>query len=219
MFACSECEVARSGKLFCFAEPDLGRLESGKRQFKIKKNQVLCTMDQPLNGWYCIRNGLIRLYKVSKSGKEQTYRILSSGDWIGHRELMKGDESLFNAVALNDGEVCFFPSVLWSFAMSNNTVSSRITESLLNDLYQAEEMIFSLGTKKLHSRLAALLTDLTEKEGRVTIPLTREVLGTILGVTTESVVRALTDFKDRNWIEVQRSAIHILNAKALREII
>ncbi len=218
MVSCTDCEIASGGHLFCFKAPELNRMDSGKRTFRLKKNQVLFTMDQPLNGWYCIRSGWIRLYKVSRNGKEQTYRILTSGDWIGHRELMRGEESLFQAVALNECEVCFFPASLWNAVAASPQVSEKLTESLLTELRIAEDMIFALGTKKLHSRLASLLLELTVKEGRMTVPLTREVIGTILGVTTESVVRALTDFRDRNWIEVNRSDIHILNVKALREI-
>ncbi len=53
----------------------------------------------------------------------------------------------------------------------------------------------------------------------VEFPLTRETVATLIGTTTESVIRTLSDFKARGWIEFQGSRIRILNEAELKRLV
>ncbi|HNO23766.1 MAG TPA: helix-turn-helix domain-containing protein [Leptospiraceae bacterium] len=46
--------------------------------------------------------------------------------------------------------------------------------------------------------------------------ITREVMASIIGTTTESVIRALSDFKARGWIQLDKSKVIFLNLSALK---
>ncbi len=75
-----------------------------------------------------------------------------------------------------------------------------------------------MGTKKLHARLAELLLLLADEDETRTISLTRELMSTMVGSTTETIVRALSDFKDRKWVEVEKNRITLLDRAALKEM-
>lgn len=215
---CHECEVACKGEFIKQLNGDLDKISSSLRSFQMRKNQILMSVGQPLGGWYCLKRGRIRMYRVSRNGKEQTYRIINPGEWVGYREMLEASESMFNVVTLQESEVCFIPKSLWPGIMGNSDFVLALISSLSSELRKSEDVVFALGTKKLHSRLAELLLNLSEDEGKETLSLTREVMSTMLGSTTESIVRALTDFKDRKWIEVEKNRIKLSNISALREM-
>jgi CRP/FNR family transcriptional regulator len=48
--------------------------------------------------------------------------------------------------------------------------------------------------------------------------ITREVMATCIGTKTETLIRSLADFKDRNWIELDKNKITIVNRKALVDL-
>jgi len=82
-----------------------------------------------------------------------------------------------------------------------------------------ENHVHSMGTKQIHSRLAELLITFHGAAGsddpELNINVTREVMATCIGTTTETLIRALADFKDRNWIKIEKNKIELLNLKAL----
>ncbi len=215
---CHECTIACEGNLAGRLKPELERFESLRRSFKMRKNQILHTVGQPLQGWYCLKQGRLRVYRVSRSGREQTYRIVNPGEWLGHREMIEGSDALFNSVSIQESELCFFPASLWSSIINNREFLLDLVNTLSNELRRSEEVVFALGTKKLHSRLAELLLNLTDSKSGEALSLTRELMSTMLGSTTESIVRALTDFKDRKWIEVEKNRIRLVNIPALQEM-
>lgn len=218
MNSCQTCPVNCKGNLIHHLANQMDSIDRSRRLFKMRKNQILLTVGQPMGGWYCIRKGKIRTYKISRSGKEQTYRIIGPGDWIGYREMMNGGESLLNAISISDSELCFIPSKLWSPILDNTQFLQSLVARLTDELKRSEDMVFSLGTKKLHSRLAELLLQISDEEDSTSITLTRELMSTMMGATTESIVRALTDFKDRNWVLVERNCIQLLDKNALKEL-
>ncbi len=215
---CEGCDNACNGELTKYLNGDMEKISKSRRIFRMRKNQILMTVGQPLTGWYCLRKGRLRIYRVSHNGKEQTYRIVKPGEWIGYREMLESSESMFNAVSIQESEVCFIPQSLWPGVMKNPEFVMALVNSLSGELKRQEELVFALGTKKLHSRLAELLIGLAENESNETLSLTREIMSTMLGSTTESIVRALTDFKDRNWVEVEKNKIRLTNLKALKEM-
>jgi CRP/FNR family transcriptional regulator len=83
---------------------------------------------------------------------------------------------------------------------------------------ESESQVVSLGTKQVHSKLAELLITLKDAAGgsdEIEIKMTREVLASIIGTTTETLVRALTDFKNRNIVHVEKHKVTFQDMAAL----
>ncbi len=125
MKPCNQCDIYGKGSLLgSLQESDLEKMNHNRRRFPMRKNQILFTTGQPLNGWYCVKKGKIRIYRVSSGGKEQTYRIAGPGDWIGHREMIEESDSHFNAVSLQESEICFIPPFRLAFSAEQSLLYS-----------------------------------------------------------------------------------------------
>jgi CRP-like cAMP-binding protein len=94
----------------------------------------------------------------------------------------------------------------------------EVLKYLAEEWKDIENHVHSLGTKQIHSRLAELLItfyNASNKDKDLTIHITRDAMATCIGSTKESLIRALGDFKNRNWIRLDKNKIELLNLKLL----
>jgi CRP/FNR family transcriptional regulator len=184
-----------------------------------KKKDIIFHENEKVSGFYCIKSGLARIYKTTSSGKEQTFQIASRGKWLGFRDIISGGEYNHTAVCLEDSEVCYISQATVAILIkADDQFQIEIVKYLADEWKGIENHVHSMGTKQVHSRLAELLILFHVASGNdeeVSINVTREVMASCIGTTKETIIRSLTDFKDRNWIQIEKNRIEIINKKAL----
>ena len=196
---CANCSSREHGVFKCVGSETLDEISGNKSFFHYKKKDVIFKETEKIMGFYCIKSGLVRTYKTSGAGKEQTFQIAGKGKWLGFRDIISGEES-------NHSSVCLEFQI-------------EVMKYLAEEWKEMENHVHSMGTKQIHSRLAELLITFHGAAGsddpELNINVTREVMATCIGTTTETLIRALADFKDRNWIKIEKNKIELLNLKAL----
>ncbi|WP_411822476.1 Crp/Fnr family transcriptional regulator [Leptospira sp. 'Mane'] len=188
----------------------------------VAKNQILFSEGDTATGFYIVEKGSFRSFRSSgNAGKQQTFQIYTSGKWLGIRDAAYGGTYLHNAIALEDSVVQFIEeSELKRLLNSNAEFQSFVFYQVAKDSVEAENKIYSLGTRQVHAKLSEFLLqsmDLNEEE--VELPITREVIASIIGVTTETLVRALTDLKSRGWVDIDKRKVCVKNRLALSKLL
>ncbi|MBE7411450.1 MAG: Crp/Fnr family transcriptional regulator [Leptospiraceae bacterium] len=219
---CKHCNTLSLGLYRCVSPETLEKINSQKKFSSFKKGDYLFTAGESADGIYILQSGIVRTFKISEVGREQTFSLKEAGSWVGLRDSLVGLEYNHSAVCLEDTLACF-----WKKDLINETLKSEreFQMELLNLLAlewrDSENQIFSLGTKQIHSKLAELLLSLHSSSGNspeIELKITREIIASIIGTTTESVIRALSDFKARDWIGIQKNKIIFKDYKQLSEI-
>lgn len=217
---CVDCSSREYGVFKCVKHHTLNAISGEKSFFHFKKKDIIFKENEKVNGFYCIINGLVRTYKTSGNGKEQTFQIASRGKWLGFRDIISGSEYNHSSVCLEDVEICFIPKeTVIKLMKADETFQIEVMKYLAEEWKEMENHVHSMGTKQIHSRLAELLITFHDASGsndpELNINVTREVMATCIGTTTETLIRALADFKDRNWVKIEKNKIELLNLKAL----
>ena len=217
---CANCSSREHGVFKCVGSETLDEISGNKSFFHYKKKDVIFKETEKIMGFYCIKSGLVRTYKTSGAGKEQTFQIAGKGKWLGFRDIISGEESNHSSVCLEDVEVCYIPKeTITRLIKTDEKFQIEVMKYLAEEWKEMENHVHSMGTKQIHSRLAELLITFHGAAGsddpELNINVTREVMATCIGTTTETFIRALADFKDRNWIKIEKNKIELLNLKAL----
>ena len=217
---CKKCESREFGVFKCVGSKTLESVSKKKTFLDKKKKEIIFKEHDKVSGFYCIQSGLVRTYKLAGTGKEQTFQIASRGKWLGFRDVISGGEYNHTSVCLEDVEVCFISKeTVTNLIKSDETFQIEVMKYLAEEWKETENHVHSIGTKQIHSRLAELLItfhDATaQKYPELNINVTREVMASCIGTTTETLIRSLADFKDRNWIKIEKNKIELLNLKAL----
>ncbi len=221
---CDKCSL-ESGSIFKYLsheEVDTINFEKDFRQYK--RGDILYQEGNRISGFFCINNGIIKVFKTGFDGKEQIIRFAKKGDIIAYRSVLSNELACTSAKVIEDCQVCFIPSeILISFIKTNPAYALELLKLACHELGEANSFITDIAQKTVRERLAEVLLFLFNDFGLddqqfLNISLTREELANIVGTATESVIRLLSEFKSDKLVELNGRRIKILNTKGLEKI-
>lgn len=171
----------------------------------------------------CIVNtGTVKLFKTSPEGKEQVLRILGPGDFFGEAVLFSEETRAASAQALEVAKVCqIVKSQAEDVIQRHPGIAHKLITALNLRLIQAEEQIEALGTRTTLQRVALLLADLAQEQGSttITLPLSREGLASLTGMTVENFSRKLSELASQDLVSPQgRRKLVINDLEKLKEL-
>lgn len=208
-----------------FAE--LGRFDNLiGRERRLRKDQPLFVAGNPFRALYALRAGAVRTTIVAEDGREQVagYHIL--GEIIGTDGIATAHH-ICSAVAVMDTEFCAIPfERLEALAQAIPGLQRNLYRLLSRELGHHHERMLMLGSMDARERLASFLLDLSERCRRrgqsacaLTLHLSREELGSYLGLKLETVSRAFSRLQASGALQVQGRNIKLLDLPALRRLL
>lgn len=182
------------------------------------KGAVLCREGEVYDSLFLIREGKIKISKITRDGKEQIIHILTKGDFFGETNLFDDIISSFTATAITNSRVCILSrGDLEGILNKNPSISIKILKELTYRLSETEDLAKVLATKDVESRIANMLLEFSNKYGKaidgniyLEVPLNREDMANYCGVTRETISRKLSKLEDDNIIELKGNKIIII---------
>ena len=220
---CRTCSSRILGVLCDLDKTALDDCSQHKTTNQYKKGQVVFYEGNQAYGLYCVFSGRVKLFKSGIDGKQQIVRIAGPGDLLGYRSLFADEPYAATAEAIEDATICcvdknaFFPLL-----SKDQKLALNIIKKLSQELRTAEDLATSIAHRSVRERMAELLLMLKETYGKpgkkgvvIDIQLSREEMSEMIGITQETAIRLLSEFKKDGMIDVKERQITILDAKAL----
>ncbi len=208
-----DCLQCSKRKVCCFRELDDEAMESltdEKRTLIYARGETIFHLEDPAQYFYCIESGRVQLFRSSPN-RDQSFTIKTPGAWIGFRDAISNGSYRHSARVLEETIVCRYNrDLLDRFIETRPAFARSLTRELAEGWTRAEHQTYNLGARRVTERLADFLLELEQNSGdkeEIAMPLTREVLATLLGTTTETVIRTLSDFKSRGWIDMRKGRV------------
>jgi CRP-like cAMP-binding protein len=160
---------------------------------------------------------------MNRDGKEYITGIATQGDFIGYMDILENSDFTETAETLEDSEIqIIVRQDFLSLIYSNRDVAAKFIKMLSGDLREREERMLNLAYNSVRKRTSDALLMLQkrynkEKENNP-LPVSREDLAGIVGTSTESVIRTLSDFKEEKLIDISGRNITILNQDKLKKV-
>ena len=221
---CHNCDTRQQG-IFCELDTAAAKeLDQRKISNIYKKGQVIFYEGNQSFGMYCVSKGHVKLYKTGIDGKQQILRVAGPGDVLGYRALLANEPYQATAEAIEEVEICSLDKNSFSQVLKKEpSLAMNLIKKLAQELGTAENLATSIAQKSVRERMAELLLSLARAYGegdgsRISLSLTREELGNMIGVTQETSIRLISDFKEENLIEVKGREICIVDAERLADI-
>ena len=170
----------------------------------VPQHSTLYEQGEPAPHLFTVRSGLIKLKIDLPSGSERIVRLLRPGDVAG-METLVGERYHHTAIALQTADVCRIPrKVVIGLDQTNSRVHQALLRRWQNSVDQADHFITALSTGPAEARMARLLITLgCTGDQPETLP-SREDMGALLGITTETASRTMAEFKRRGLIHADR---------------
>jgi CRP/FNR family transcriptional regulator len=203
---CAVCEIRNSVLFAGLTTHELDAILQPIDNLHVPQHAVLYERDAVAPSVYTLRSGLIKLKIDLPNGSQRIVRLLRPGDVAG-METLVGERYHHTAIALRDTDVCRIPrEVVLQLDRTNPAVHQALMQRWQRSVDQAEHCIVSLSTGAAEARMARLLIMLGCSGNHPETMPSREDMGALLGITTETASRIMAEFKRRGLVHTDKGS-------------
>lgn len=221
---CSDCVMRHLCMTQDLPAGQMARFEAlVVRTRNVRKGEALYRTGEPLNHFYVVRSGSFMSVMNRPDGREQVTGLYLAGDPLGLDDIC-ADTHTFSIIALEHSTVCMVPyPALKSLCRETASMQDRLYQLWGEQLARGTSWAAILSRCSAGERVAAFLLDVSERLGKrgfshveFELRMTRAAIGSLLGMTLESVSRAMTRIQHCGLIEVRGKHVRINDVEALR---
>lgn len=224
--ACSNCNLRELCLPLGLNDLELAKLdELVSTRKRLKRGEHLYRSGEPFDAIYAIRSGFFKTDVLVEDGRDQVTGFQMTGELLG-LDGISTESHTCNAVALEDSEVCTIPFLhLEGLSREIHTLQHHFHKVMSREIVRDHGVMMLLGMMRAEERLAAFLLNLSQRftargysPAEFNLRMTRDEIGSYLGLKLETVSRAFSRFQEEGLISVQQRHIHILDIPGLKKL-
>ncbi len=225
--ACSNCNLRELCLPVGLSNSDLEQLDKlvGTRRQVLRGNALFRSGDS-FHALYAVRTGFFKTRVSSEDGRDQVTGFQMAGELLG-LDGISTDRHSCDAVALEDSQVCVIPyEQLESLTREFSELQRQFHKIMSREIVRDHGVMLLLGSMRAEERLAAFLLNLTQRlqargfsAAALVLRMTREEIGSYLGLKLETVSRTFSKFQDDGILEVKQRHLRVLDLPSLQRLV
>jgi CRP/FNR family transcriptional regulator len=193
-------------------------------QRPVSRGRALFQAGDSFEALYAVRTGFFKTCATAEDGREQVTGFQMPGDLLGLAALDAGRHTV-DAVALEDAQVCVIPFESLEAPSSGAHVLQRQLLKVMSRLIVRDHgVMLLLGSMRAGQRLAAFLLNLAQRlqalgysGSALVLRMTREEIGSYLGMKEETVSRTFSSLQEAGLLEIKQRELRILDVAGLQK--
>ena len=225
--ACSSCNLRELCLPVGMSNQQLERLDDiVATRRSVPRGESLFHVGDAFTSLYAVRTGFFKTCVSSEDGRDQVTGFQMAGELLG-LDGIGTDRHTCDAVALEDSQVCVIPfHQLEDLSRELSDLQRHFHKIMSREIVRDHGVMLLLGSMRAEERLAAFLLNLTQRlrtrgfsANSLILRMTREEIGSYLGLKLETVSRAFSRFQDEGILSVKQRQIEVLDADALQRLV
>ncbi len=193
---------------------------------RLRFGQALYRSGEIFDAVYLVRTGFMKSVVLLEDGREQVIGLCMPGEILGMDGLASGRHAS-DAIALGDGEVCVVPYYrLENLGHEARGVQRKLNRMFSHEIVREQRMMLLLGSLCAEERVAAFMLNLSERfsalgysPSEFVLRMTRDEIGSLLGMKLETVSRIFSKFQRNVLIEIGGKHVRIVSIEGLRGVL
>jgi CRP/FNR family transcriptional regulator len=189
---------------------------------RILRGEHLYRSGDAFRSLFTVRSGSFKAVKSLADGRGQVIGVHMAGELLGMDGIADGLHAC-DAVALEDSDVCgILYSLLEFLVPGSQRLQRQVHRAMSRQIVREHGLMLVLGTMSADERLSTFLLDLSRRfaergysPSEFVLRMTREEIGSYLGLKLETVSRCFSRFRDEGWISVDMRRVRIRDVAAL----
>jgi CRP/FNR family transcriptional regulator len=225
--ACSGCNLRELCLPVGMSSEQLDRLDAiVATRRSVTRGDALFHVGDGFASLYAVRTGFFKTCVSSEDGRDQVTGFHMAGELLG-LDGIGTDRHTCDAVALEDSQVCVIPyHQLEDLSRELSDLQRQFHRIMSREIVRDHGVMLLLGSMRAEERLAAFLLNLTQRlrtrgfsASSLVLRMTREEIGSYLGLKLETVSRAFSKFQEDGVLEVKQRQIRVLDPDALQALV
>ncbi len=225
--ACSHCNLRELCMPVGLNQAELRRIdELVANRRSIKRGAMLIRNGETFTSLFAVRTGFFKTSLTTEDGRDQVTGFQMAGEIIGLDGIVN-EQHTCDATALEDAEVCVMPfDRIEDLSREVGALQKHVHRIMSREIVREHGVMLLLGGMRAEERLAAFLLNLVQRlqargfsSQELILRMTREEIGSYLGMKLETVSRTFSRFAEEGLIEVKQRHIHILDDQALKRLV
>ncbi len=225
--ACSNCNLRELCMPVGLNQAELRRIdELVANRRSIKRGAMLFRNGETFTSLFAVRTGFFKTSLTTEDGRDQVTGFQMAGEIIGLDGIVNAQHTC-DATALEDAEVCVMPfDRIEDLSREVGALQKHVHRIMSREIVREHGVMLLLGGMRAEERLAAFLLNLVQRlqargfsSQELILRMTREEIGSYLGMKLETVSRTFSRFADEGIIEVRQRHIHIVDEQALKRLV
>jgi len=191
----------------------------------VKHGEALYRANDPFQSIYAVRAGSFKTVVMHRDGREQVTGFQLAGDTLGLDGVGAGHHGC-DAIAIEDSSVCIIPfGLLEVLCREVKPVQQHVHKLMSTEIVRESVLMMLLGTMSAEQRVAAFLLNLSGRlkargysSAEFNLRMTREEIGSYLGMKLETVSRMFSKFQKEGLVDARGKQIRILDSNGLAEL-
>jgi CRP/FNR family transcriptional regulator len=225
--ACSTCHLRQICLPAGLSAPEYaavdGRLVTVRQ--KVPRGGRLFQAGDPFHALYAVWTGFFKTCVASKDGREQVTGFQMAGDLVGFDGVGTRRHAV-DAVALEDAQVCVMPYAgLQALALDVGSLQQQLHRLMSREIVRNHDMMLLLGSMHAEERLAAFLLNLAHRlkargfsSSSIVLRMSREEIGSFLGLKLETVSRTFSKFQANGLLFVRHRQVQVTDPVGLAQL-
>ena len=225
--ACSSCNLRELCLPVGLSEPQLEKLDTLVATRKtVKRGDALFHAGDGFQSLYAVRTGFFKTCVAAEDGRAQVTGFQMAGELLG-LDGISTDHHACDAIALEDSQVCVIPYAhLEHLSREFTDLQHQFHKIMSREIVRDQGVMLLLGSMRAEERLAVFLLNLTQRlhargfsASALVLRMTREEIGSYLGLKLETVSRTFSKFQEEGLLEVKQRDIRILDNEGLKRLV
>ena len=225
--ACSNCNLRELCLPMGLKADELDKIDEVVAvRRKVKRGTRLYSNGEKFTSLYAIRTGFFKTCITTEDGRNQVTGFQMAGEIMGLDGIVN-DHHACDAVALEDAEVCVMPfNRIEELSREVVSLQRHVHKIMSREIVREHGVMLLLGSMRAEERLAAFLLNLVQRlhargfsQSELLLRMTREEIGSYLGLKLETVSRTFSKFVEEGIVEVKQRHVRIVNTEALKQIV
>jgi CRP/FNR family transcriptional regulator, anaerobic regulatory protein len=225
--ACSSCNLRDLCMPSGLSAAEMARIDQLiTTRRKIKRKTPLFRAGEPFHALYAIRTGVFKTCVTAEDGRDQVTGFHMAGEIVGLDGIVQ-DIHTCDAVALEDSEVCVLPfDRIGELSREVGALQHHLHRVMSREIVREHGVMLLLGSMRAEERVAAFLLNLVQRlqargfsPSELVLRMTRQEIGSYLGLKLETVSRTFSRFAAEGVLEVQHRFVRIADVERLRAVL
>lgn len=220
---CIVCGIRPTSVCGALEPHELAELEAMARPVCYGQRQQMFAQDEPSDSVYNLTSGSVRLYRLLPDGRRQVVGFAIPGDFLG---LSMSERTVYGAEALTAVTACKFNREAFAALVDERPhLLRRLYDLASHELSLAQEQMVIIGRRTAEERVVCFLIGLRKRWAQfnhnsvtVPLPMTRQDIADFLGLTIETVSRAVSKLAREKALLVVPDGVRLLDLERLEKI-